>query len=216
MGQRILQANVFVLILLLSNITNNFMKRTPHIAVVLGTARTGRNSEHVAKYITDVLASTGKVDAQLYDVRDYMTDRTVPDWQPDGEAEQTSAWRAAAAKADAFIMVCPEYNSSYPGEWKMLMDQDGNNYMGKPVLVAAVSGGAFMGARVVEHMHGVLNRIGMVYVHATLYFGRVTDFVAMDTEARDEKYKKRILKSLAKLRLYEDRLHGLNAELLQK
>lgn len=192
------------------------MNRKPHIAVFLGTARTGRNSEHVAKYITEVLGTDERVDVQLYDVRDYMTDRTIPDWQPDGETEKTAPWRAVAAKADAFIMVCPEYNSGYPGEWKMVMDQDESNYIGKPAFIAGVSAGGFMGSRLMEHMNSILNRLGFAYVHAPLYFGKVGDFVAMDTDARDEQYKKRILKSLNKLLVYETRLRGINAELNAK
>lgn len=190
-------------------------ERKPHIAVLLGTARTGRNSEAVARYITDTISADGRADAVLYDVRDYLQDRTIPDWQPDGEAEQTTAWRAVASKADAFIMVLPEYNHGYPGEWKMVIDQDGVNYRGKPVITAGVSRGPFMGARVVEHVIPVYTELGMVYVPYPLYFGSVGDFVAADAAARDDQYTQRVIKSLDKLLLFEKHLHGIQKELIK-
>jgi NAD(P)H-dependent FMN reductase len=192
------------------------MEHTPHIAVVLGTARTGRNSEHVATYIVDTIMAAGGAEAQLYDVRDYMSDRTIPDWQPDGEAEKTAGWRAVAAKADAFVMVVPEYNSGYPGEWKIVMDQDGKNYMGKPAIVAGVSSGGFMGARVIEHIRPIMVRLGFICIHAPLFFGNVGSFVEATADDRDEQYKNRVLKSVSKLLLFEGRLRGMNAELNTK
>jgi NAD(P)H-dependent FMN reductase len=190
------------------------MDRTPHIAILLGTARTGRNSEHVAKYILDIVSSDDRADARLYDVRDYMTDRTIPDWQPDGETEQTSAWRAVAKQADAFIMVVPEYNSGYPGEWKLVVDQASKEYVGKPVITVGVSNGPFMGARMTEHIRPILTRLGFVSIHAPLYVGTVKEFIAMDSATRDEQYKDRITKSLNVLLAYEARLYGIQDELV--
>ena len=112
-------------------------------------------------------------------------------------------------------MVVPEYNHGYPGEWKMVIDQDGNNYIGKPVITAGVSRGPFMGARVTEHIRPILTRLGFVSIHAPLYFGNVEDFVAADQTMRDEQYKGRIIKSLDTLLQFEKRLHGINDILTQ-
>lgn len=183
----------------------------PHIAVVLGTARTGSNSEHVAAYIASQINADGRADAEVYPVRDYMQDRTIPDWHDQTETVHTSSWRKVAAAADAFIMVVPEYNNGYPGEWKLVVDQDGKNYRGKPVIAVGVSSGAFMGARVVEHMQPVLVRLGFTVVHAPLYFGHAKEFAASNQESKDEQYQERIITSLDKLLLFESRLRGINA-----
>lgn len=185
----------------------------PTIAVLLGTGRTDRKSEAVANYIVDTINAIGTADAVLYDVRDHVTDRTIPDWQGGEETEQTRAWRDAADAADAFIMVLPEYNHGYPGEWKLVIDQDGKHYRGKPVITAAVSVGGFMGARIVEHVIPVYTELGFVYLPYPLYFGKVGEFVEANQTARDEQYRSRIEKSLDKILLFESRLRGINAEL---
>jgi NAD(P)H-dependent FMN reductase len=189
------------------------MNRIPHIAVLLCTARTGRKSEHVARYITDSITTDGRAHAALYDVRDYMQDRTIPDWQPEGEADRTSKWRAVAAQADAFVMVIPEYNHGYPGEWKLVIDQASKEYLGKPVLLVGVSAGPFMGARMVEHVRPIVNYLGLICMKDALYVGQVGEFVSADAATRDAQYKDRILQSLNTLLVYEARLNGIHAEL---
>lgn len=189
------------------------MNRIPHIAVLLGTARTGRKSEHVARYIVDTLQKDARVDVVLYDVRDYVQERTIPTWQPGDETNATAPWRDVAKKADAFIMVLPEYNHGYPGEWKMVIDQAGPEYLGKPVMEVGVSTGPFMGARVIEHVRPVLVYLGLVNTNAPLYFGNVGNFVTADEVTRDAEYKEKIMKSLNILLAYESRLHGINADL---
>jgi NAD(P)H-dependent FMN reductase len=60
---------------------------------------------------------------------------------------QKKAWHA-----DGFIIVSPEYNHSYPGELKMLLDMLFSQYAHKPVGICGVSSGAWGGTRMVEQL----------------------------------------------------------------
>jgi len=107
-----------------------------HITLVLGTARKGRLSEYVANFLYTEITSRDDVTIELVDVRDHMPGRTIPPWE---ESNDTKAWKDIVAKTDGFVIVSPEYNHGYPGELKILLDQEHDAYRGKPVIVAAVS-----------------------------------------------------------------------------
>ena len=121
-----------------------------YIPVILGTAREGRQSEKAALFMLQKAQEAG-LDSEIIDVRDYRllaTDNTEKSPQAQLLAEK-------AARADGFIIVCPEYNHGYPGELKMLLDMLFSQYAHKPVGICGVSSGAWGGARMVEQLRVV-------------------------------------------------------------
>jgi NAD(P)H-dependent FMN reductase len=173
------------------------MEEKAFIPVILGTAREGRQSEKVAQSLLSVLESRGDCQTQLVDVRDYTHGRTIPDWE---ENEATKPWRDIVSRADGFIIVVPEYNHGYPGELKLLLDQDLKGYADVPVVVCGVSAGVFGGARAVENLTPVLRELGMIVLSYSLYVGKVGNFEV------DEKSKERVNKAIDKLLDYSKRL----------
>ena len=181
-----------------------------HIALVLGTGREERASEHVANYIQSQLEDQDDLEMSFHDVRDYVDGVSIGAWQ---ESDKAKAWRAAADNADAFLFVIPEYNFGYPGEFKMLLDSAFDEYLAKPVLFAGVSAGTFGGARMISSSMALVAKFGMIYVPNELYFGKVKDFGAAAAEDRDEQYKKRVHKAVGKLLVYAEHLKGLSEKL---
>jgi NAD(P)H-dependent FMN reductase len=83
--------------------------------IILGTAREGRFSENVARYIVKQTKKSG-YKTQLIDVRDYR----IPATDNTGKSKEAKKLKRIVEKADGPIIVAPEYNHSYPGELKMI------------------------------------------------------------------------------------------------
>lgn len=162
----------------------------PFIPVVLGTARVGRQSEGIAKYIFSKLSARQDMKTQLVDVKDHLLDHTIPPWENN---DITKPWRDIVKQAQAFVIVVPEYNHGYPGEFKLVWDQGSKeDYGGKPVLLCGVSGGPFGGARVVENLVPVMRELGLVALSTALYFPNVGDLLKLSKEDLNKQYQERI------------------------
>ena len=141
---------------------------TLFIPVILGTPRQGRFSEHVAKFVTGQIARFPGVATELVDVRDLPIPVTGA-----GEQVKDPAFSALCMRADAFILVAPEYNHGYPGLLKHVLDTNLKEYIHKAVGVVGVSAGVFGGARVIENMLPVLRELGLVTIFWDVNFTSV-------------------------------------------
>lgn len=151
------------------------------VIVLLGTARRGRESEKVARFVFGELSKRTDVSLTFVDVREFLFRKTIPPWE-EPENPTTRPWRELVRGTDAFVMVTPEYNHGYPGELKTLLDAAYDEYEGKPAALVAVSSGRIGGARVVEQLKPVLIELGLVVVRTAMYVPRVASF--FDTEGR--------------------------------
>lgn len=169
----------------------------PLIPVILGTAREGRQSEHVARYIYETLSGRDDVEAIFIDVKEHTHGRTIPPFEGN---TLTQVWCELVEKAQGFIIVSPEYNHGYPGELKLLLDQDLAHYAGKPVGLCGVSAGPLGGARVVEQLVQVARELGLISLSYSLYFPAVQDIFKQERSKIDEQYKNRILKLMDQMK----------------
>ncbi|MBI2444436.1 MAG: NAD(P)H-dependent oxidoreductase [Candidatus Magasanikbacteria bacterium] len=170
----------------------------PRLTLILGTARAGRRSEAVAKYLQEILQERSDLSVEFADVRDYLYGHTIPPWE---ENPVTARWRELVARTDAFLIVAPEYNHGYPGELKILLDAaaDSGGYHGKPVAFCGVSQGLISGARGVEQLAGVARDLGLVTMRASLYVANVNSFAEKSRAERDEKYRESLDRLIAAL-----------------
>lgn len=138
------------------------------VAVICGTKREGRLSILAAEWVAEQGKKRGDVDIIFVDPKDF----SLPlDGAPeDGE---NPAYKEITAKADAFYVVTPEYNHSFPSSLKRLLDSEYENYKHKPVATAGVSDGAWGGVRVCEALLPVYHTMWMVPVKPELYFPKV-------------------------------------------
>lgn len=169
-----------------------------NIPIILGTARKGRQSEKVAKFILSETRNAGH-ETGILDARDYRVSAT------DNSKKSLIAKKLAAkiSKADALIIVSPEYNHGYPGELKMMLDLIYEEYSGKPLGIVGVSSGPFGGARMVEQLRLVAIGLNMHNIREALYFGGVQNIFDDTGEIREKQaWQRRAKKFMDEIAAY--------------
>lgn len=129
------------------------------IPVVLGTARKGRASENVARFVFGELQKREGIETELIDILglDLATDDA-------GEAVKHAGFSAAMDRADGMVLVVPEYNHGYPGLLKHVLDSNLKEYIHKAAGICGVSAGGFGGTRVIANLLPVLRELGLVTI----------------------------------------------------
>ena len=87
------------------------------IPVVLGTIRQGRMSAHAAQFVAYQLSGRDTVETELIDIATLPLSRT-----DEGQAIKDPTFSAKMNRADAMVIVAPEYNHGYPGLLKHVLD----------------------------------------------------------------------------------------------
>src|SRR5438105_2775089 len=157
------------------------------IPVLLGTPRQGRMSEHVARFVHGEVAKRAGVETELFDVRELPLPTTDA-----GEAIKDENFSAAMARADALIIIAPEYNHGYPGLLKHALDSNLKEYIHKAVGVCGVSAGGFGGTRVIENLLPVLRELGLVTIFWDGNFSNCYQIFDEAGKLRDDRYVKTI------------------------
>src|SRR5215510_4543328 len=140
--------------------------RQVFLPIILGTPRQGRLSEAAANFVFDEVSKRSDIEAELIDIR------KIPIRMDDaGEALKDSNFSATVARADGLILVVPEYNHSFPGLLKHVLDTNLKEYVHKAVGVCGVSAGPFGGARMIQSFLPVLSDLGLVTIFSDVYFG---------------------------------------------
>lgn len=162
-----------------------------NITLVLGTARTDNNSAAVAAVLRDRL-ETKEVALRYVAVGDIVTDaQTQASWEAEPSLAQQT-WRDIVADTDTLVFVIPEYNHSFPGEWKLLIDMLAvKEYSGKRVFVASVSSGAFAGVRMMEQLLPVFVYLELHVQPVRLHVGSVGALVKNGI-LNDEQFDQRV------------------------
>lgn len=151
------------------------------LAVLLGTTRTNNQSQKVARYVAKRAEESGDFEVTLVDPKDL----NLPGDGNDEDAKDPK-YTKTTAESEAFFIVTPEYNHSFPGTLKRMLDSELKNYIHKPVAVAGVSVGRFAGTRVVEHLQPVLRELGLVPTFSDVLVGNVRDAFDEDEKLTQE------------------------------
>src|SRR5215212_8999735 len=144
------------------------MEQQLFIPIILGTARQGRQSENVARFVLDQINKRAEIEAELIDVR------KLPMKLDDaGEQMKDPKFSATIERCDGLIIVTPEYNHGYPGLLKHALDMNLKEYIHKAVGICGVSAGPFGGTRVIESLLPVMRELGLVTIFEDVNFGNV-------------------------------------------
>ena len=170
------------------------IERPFFIPVILGTARQGRQSENVARFVFEQTKKRADVQTELIDVRE------LPMRLDDaGEQMKDPAFSATIERCDGIILVVPEYNHGYPGLLKHALDMNLKEYIHKAVGICGVSAGPFGGARVIEALLPVMRELGLVTIFEDVNFGRVGTLFDEQGNLIDQDYVGRVDKFLNEL-----------------
>lgn len=167
---------------------------TLYIPVILGTVRQERMSHPVAKLMTAELAKRDGVETELIDIAKLQLPTNNA-----GEAIKDPAFSSKMTRADALVIVAPEYNHGYSGMLKHVLDSCLKEYIHKAVGIVGVSAGPFGGARVIENLLPVMRELGLVTIFWDVNFGNVRKLFDADGKLLDEAFIKRIDKFLGEL-----------------
>jgi NAD(P)H-dependent FMN reductase len=164
------------------------------IPVILGTTRKGRMSAHAARFVADQIRQRGDIVTDLIDISHLPL--PVDDA---GEGIKCTEFSEAMIKADAIVIVAPEYNHSFPGLLKHVLDSCLKEYIHKAAGIVAVSAGTFGGTRVIESFLPVLRELGLVSIFWDVNFGSVGKVFDERGQLLDQAFVRRTAKFLDEL-----------------
>ncbi len=161
--------------------------RPVFLPVVLGTSRQGRESEKVARFVFEQASQRSDLTTEWIDIRNIRL--SIDDA---GEALKDAQFSATVGRADGLILVVPEYNHSFPGLLKHVLDTNLEEYIHKAAGVCGVSAGPFGGARMIQSLLPVLRELGLVAISTDAYFGSVGKLFDAAGQMADPAYARRL------------------------
>ncbi|HMF79290.1 MAG TPA: NAD(P)H-dependent oxidoreductase [Bryobacteraceae bacterium] len=135
------------------------------VALIYGSTREGRFCDKVGTW------AAGEIDARVEFTLDVIDPAALalPDQHRRQQSSDLELLRERVARADAFVVVTPEYNHSYPAALKFLIDSVYSEWQAKPVSFVSY-GGVSGGLRAVEHLRLVFAELHTVTVRSGVSF----------------------------------------------
>lgn len=138
----------------------------PLLQVLLSSTRPGRRGAAVADWLRRCAIDHGQFDVELVDLAEVALPLLDEPHHPRLQRytrEHTRQWSKSVDRADAFAIVTPEYNHSYPASLKNALDYLFVEWADKPVGLVSY-GGVSAGLRSVQALKPVLLALRMVPV----------------------------------------------------
>ncbi|NEW35737.1 NAD(P)H-dependent oxidoreductase [Nocardia cyriacigeorgica] len=139
------------------------MTTTLKLAVIIGSVRDGRFGPVVANWFADHARAYGGYDVDVIDLADYDVPLELPavppamNPDPDRPAGMTALTERLSA-ADAYVIVTPDYNRSFPASLKAAIDWHFTQWQGKTIGFVGYSGGSG-GLLAIEGLRQVFNEL---------------------------------------------------------
>ncbi len=132
-------------------------------AVIIGSNRAGRFGETVGKWFAEQARTAENVTIDVID----LVDIALPSDLSGGL--EVDAFRERIGAADGFIIITPEYNHSFPGYLKHVIDSVKAEWKAKPVGFVSY-GGLSGGLRAVEGLRLVFAELHAVTIRDAVSF----------------------------------------------
>lgn len=151
-----------------------------HLAMIYGSTRPGRFCDRIADWAAQRVQRQGG----------FVLDRVDPaDVSPSAHTLRNQDASLAALKprlerADAFLILTPEYNHGYPASLKSLIDSMYEPWRAKPVSFVSY-GGASGGIRAVEQLRPVFAELHAATLRDTVAFAHAHNRFNADGELID-------------------------------
>lgn len=141
------------------------MDDTIKVALIYGSARKGRFCDKVARWAAEEIANDNRFSVEVIDP---AIELSQSGYAPEDRPGSPSLGQRLA-KADAFLVVTPEYNHGYPAPLKSLIDSVGAEWQAKPVAFVSY-GGISGGLRAIEQLRLVFAELHTVTIRDAVSF----------------------------------------------
>jgi len=139
-----------------------------YLPILYGTVREPRHSIGVARFALEVLRARPAVETRLFDPRDLrLGDLVTREWEMETRPPVLEEFVREMGRADGFVIVTPEYNHSYPGALKNMIDHLYDEWNRKPFALVT-AGGVVGGARAAIALREVLVGVEAIAIPAQL------------------------------------------------
>ncbi|QES45577.1 NADPH-dependent FMN reductase [Streptomyces venezuelae] len=135
------------------------------LAVIVASTREGRFAPTVAAWFLRQTAHRRDLDVDVID----LAEARLPDGLSGRPGPEVAGVAARIDAADAYVVITPEYNHSYPASLKTAIDWHYAEWRAKPVGFVSY-GGLSGGLRAVEHLRQVYAELHAVTVRDTVSF----------------------------------------------
>jgi NAD(P)H-dependent FMN reductase len=150
------------------------------LAIIIGSTREGRFAPTVAAWFASHARARPGLEVDVID----LADARLPDVLSTQPAASVRATSQRLGMADAFVVVTPEYNRSYPASLKNAIDWHFKEWQAKPVGFVSY-GGMSGGLRAVEHLRQVFVELHAVTVRDAVSFHGVWGLFDTDGQPKD-------------------------------
>lgn len=146
------------------------------LAVIIGSVREGRFGPTVATWFVEQARRDGRFDIDVIDLADAELPLRLPEAPPLLEPNPRRPARMTGLTrrlddADAFVIVTPDYNRSYPASLKAAIDWHFRQWDSKAIGFVGYSG-ASGGLLAIEHLRQVFNELNAHTVREYVSFPR--------------------------------------------
>ncbi|MBC8092829.1 MAG: NAD(P)H-dependent oxidoreductase [Pseudonocardia sp.] len=148
------------------------------IGIIVSSTRPGRKGRAIAQWVEEHGAGRGDAAVQVVDLADFdlsHLDEAVPAVFGTYTQQHTRDWSATIAELDAFVVVVPEYNHSFPGALKTALDFLYDEWQDKAV--AFVGYGIDGGQRAVEQLRPIVAELGLADIGPQVAIRLMSDIV---------------------------------------
>ncbi|MFF1560777.1 NADPH-dependent FMN reductase [Streptomyces sp. NPDC058279] len=154
------------------------------LAVIISSVREGRFGPVPGQWIAAQARERADLEVDVID----LTEHDLPaalSFNPSPEtAEALASVSPRLERADAYVVVTPEYNHSYPASLKHLIDWHYTQWRAKPVGFVSY-GGLAGGLRAVEHLRPVFAELHAVTVRDVVSFHSAWEHFGEDGLPKD-------------------------------
>lgn len=172
-----------------------------NIAILLGSARIGRQSHKVARLLNDTFQKYEGVESRVLDLAHYQLPMMEERYglHPD-PPEAVKRMARDLEGVEALILLTPEYNGSYSGILKNAVEYFARHWAGKPIGTVTTSAGKFGGLTASHQVQHLILSIGAYPMPLKLIVPFVQDSldaslreVAPELQQQTEQFAERFL-----------------------
>ena len=185
------------------------------LKIIIGSTRPARKGIGVALWFEQLAKTHQEFELEVLDLKEInlpLFDESEHPRLQRYEQEHTKQWSKLIREADAFVLITPEYNFSYPASLKNAFDYLSVEWEQKPVGMVSY-GGISAGTRAVQDLKLPITALGMMPIPQAVNIPFFSQFFNDEgTFVANETLEKSAHVMLKKLFIWAKALKGMREE----